>query len=262
MPHQTIPQIRSVEPRQNKITARLAAQGAMLEELRTLIPLLKPDTARADARKAILEDNILKRSSLGSRAKSFAKISQRYLRTDAQRATAQLVLAMQHTADPLQAALVAYVMLLWNDALVFTLGCEWLAPKLSGPSFAAVTSDVEAELERLSKQLPHIRKWTPVTRKRVAQHYLGLLRDCHYANGTARKLLRRPYIPPDVVLFGARLVIGGGESGTRIPEHPLFVAMGLSIDEVITALTELRQQGRVEFSIQGGVIHFAVRKEE
>jgi hypothetical protein len=35
--------------------------------------------------------------------------------------------------------------------------------------------------------------------------------------------------------------------------------MGLSIEEVIDALTELQQRGCVDFAIQGGVVHFAIR---
>jgi hypothetical protein len=92
-------------------------------------------------------------------------------------------------------------------------------------------------------------------------NYLNLLRDCGYATGTLRRRLRRPFIEPDVVLFGVQLIIGSGEAISRLPEHLLYRAMGLSAGEVIDVLTELQQRGCVDFAIQGGIMHFAVRGE-
>ena len=251
----------SIEPRQTKITARLAAQGAMIEEIRVLVPVIRPESARVDARRAILDDNILRRPSLGSREKVFAKLSTRYFRADTPQSVARFVRAMQKATDPVQGGLFSYLMLLWNDALVFLLGCEWLPAKFKTSSFSAETRDIEIELERLSKQSPEIKRWTKITRNRAAQHYLGLLRDFGYATGSVRKLLKRPFISPGVVLFGAQLIVGGGESVGGLPDHLIFKAMGLSVKDVISAFTELREQGLVEFAIQGGVTHFNVRNE-
>jgi hypothetical protein len=94
------------------------------------------------------------------------------------------------------------------------LGGEWLASKLGSPPYDVQTSDIDAELDRLASTIPQIRTWTPSTRHKIAVNYLNLLRDCGYATGTLRKRLRRPFIGPDVVLFGVQLLIGSGESGT------------------------------------------------
>jgi hypothetical protein len=112
----------AVEPRQTKITARLSEQGAMLEELRAVLPVIRPTSARDDVRRAILEDNVLRRPSVNSRRKIFEKLSGRYFPLNAPLTVARLVQAMQMVQDPLQNGLLAYVMLLWNDALVFPIG--------------------------------------------------------------------------------------------------------------------------------------------
>jgi hypothetical protein len=251
----------AVEPRKTKITAQLSEQGAMLEELRAVLPVIQPTSARDDARRAILEDNVLRRPSVNSHRKIFEKLNGRYFRLDAPLAVARLVQAMQMVQDPLQNGLLAYVMLLWNDALAFRLGGEWLAPKLGSDPYDAQTSDIDAELDRLSSAIPQIRTWAPITRHKIAINYLNLLRDCGYATGTLRKRLRRPFIGADVVLFGVQLIIGSGEAISLLPEHLLFRAMGLSLGEVIDSLTELQQRGCIDFAIQGGVLHFAVRGE-
>jgi len=251
----------AVEPRQTRITARLSEQGAMLEELCVVLPVIRPTSARDDMRRAILEDNVLRRPSVNSRRKIFEKLSGRYFRLNAPLAVARLVHTMQMVQDPLQNSLLAYVMLLWNDALVFQLGGEWLAQRLGSAPYDTQTSDIDVELDRLSSTIPQIRTWAPITRHKIAINYLNLLRDCGYATGTLCKRLRRPFIGADVVLFGVQLIIGSGEAISYLPEHLLFRAMGLSLGEVIDALTELQQRGCVDFAIQGGVVHFAVRGE-
>jgi hypothetical protein len=248
------------EPRQTKITARLNAQGAMLEELLALLPLLRPETAREDARRAVLEENVLQRPSLGSRVDVFEKLSVRYFPPQAPQAVARMVAAMQGCADPVQLGLFAYVMLLWNDALVFRLGNGWLAPRLKVSGYTAEPEDIERELERLSVALATIRRWNASTRRRISTHYLGLLRDCGYATGTLRKMLRRPFIGPEVVLFAVELLLGGGEPETAVPGHSLFTAIGLSVSDVLDALAELRSEGALEFAAQGGVTHLSLRE--
>jgi Putative inner membrane protein (DUF1819) len=249
----------AVEPRQTKITARLSEQGAMLEELRAVLPAIRPTSARDDVRRAILEENVLRRPSVNSRRKIFEKLNGRYFRLDAPLAVARFVEAMQTVQDPLQESFLAYVMLLWNDGLVFRMGCEWLAPMLENAPYDAETSDIDTQLDLLSRVIPQVREWAPSTCHKIAINYLNLLRDCGYATGTLRKRLRRPFIGPDVVLFGVQLIIGSGEAISRLPEHTLFRAMGLSIGEVVDALTELQRRGYVDFAIQGDVVHFAVR---
>jgi hypothetical protein len=226
----------------------------MLEELQSTITALPPDMSRGDVQRSILEDNLLQRPSLSSRAKVFRKLGERYFRASQPVASARLVSAIR--ASPHYVGLFAYAMLLWNDALAFTLGLDWLAPQITSGSLPVVTADVEAALLTLAQhRAPEIAGWSAATRQHVARHYLSLLRDCGYATGTARKLLRRPFIPPDVIWFGAELILGSGEPAKAILDHPLFGAMGLSVTEIVDALTELSAQGRIRFAIQGDVVH-------
>lgn len=254
-------QVLAVEPRQTEIMATLSEQGAMLEELRSVVTLLTPETARADLRRLIVDENILHRSSLVSRRKLFEKLGRRYFRQQVPVATARFVRAVQNTQDPSQVGLLAYVMFLWNDALTFALGCEWLAPKLRSAPFEAHTGAAERELEFQSEGFPAMQTWSETTHRRIAQHYLSLLRHCGYATGAARKTLRRPFISADVVLFGVQLILGGGERADQIPGHPLLVAMGLSLEDTLGALADLNAHGRIRFVTQGGLVQLDLLEE-
>lgn len=243
-----------LEPRSTKITAMLSRQGAMLEELRGVIDFVNPESAREDVHRLILEDNILRRSSISSRKEVYRKLSERYFRKNTPKANALFVNSFRHTSDPLQSSLFAFALFLWNDGLTFELSKQWLSPKLRGFIFEAETTDIERELEFMEKAHPAIKSWNEITRKRIARHYLSTIRDCGYASGSAKKVIRKPYTSPQIILFAIQLILGGGESVVTIPEHDLFIAMGLSLLDVIAMLEELDQQGYVRYESQGGVI--------
>jgi len=246
---------KSVEPRKKVITALLSRQGAMLEELKRIIGELDLNCAREEIRQLVIENNFLNRPSLSSRKEVNRKLSERYFRRNTPKLNKTFIQAIRSSSASTAFALLAYTMFLWNDALTLILGLQWLAPKLKGELFEAATSDIIRELDYLSREYQAITGWSEVTRKRVASHYLSLLRDCGFATGAAKKVLRKPYIPPQVILFGARLIIGGGETAEHVPEHMLFKAMGLEVDEVLENLYELNREGMVRFATQGGIVH-------
>jgi hypothetical protein len=104
--------------------------------------------------------------------------------------------------------------------------------------------------------------WGQATREHIAQHYLSLLRDCGFATGSAQKTLRRPFVSPDVVLFAVQLILGGGQTPAQVPTDPLFTALGLDLQDVLNALTELHAQGKLRFATQGGVVYIELPPEE
>lgn len=250
-----------MEPRSVMPTPRMAAQGAMLEEYRSVVHLLQPETAREDARRVIIDENVLRRDSIGGRTWVFKKLGLRYYPRTAPRATEAFTRAAQLESDPAQVALLAYTMIAWQDGLVYLLGSEWLVQKLRIPDYAAKTADILDELDYLaSSKAPVIGAWSKKTLDSVAAHYLSLLRDCGFATGSLRKEIRSPYVSVDVVLFGTRLILGGGESAAAVPEHSLFKVLGLTPGDVIDALTELNAEGRIAFAVQGNVAHIALKE--
>jgi hypothetical protein len=235
----------------------------MINELRTLIHLVDPGQARGDIRRLILDENVLQRDSIVSRKKVFQKFSTRYVPQNAPRATASLFRALQRENDPAQQALLAYTMLTWQDGLVFLLGEEWLVQKLRIPGFSTRTDEIIDELEWLAQnRAPEIAKWDHIPRVRIAQHYLGVLRDCGFATGSLHKELRSPYVAPCVVFFGAQLIMGGGEPASNVPGHALYKVLGLAPADVVDALTDLHAEGRITFAIQGNVAHIALKEGE
>ncbi|MFC2108254.1 BrxA family protein [Candidatus Bipolaricaulota bacterium] len=238
--------MHTMELRDSSITARLAAQGAMLYELSVLARVVGDDRTRRAVRDAVIDRDVFVKASEGARKKVFLKLSTKYFRQDTPVLINQLLRSVQSSADQSEVALLAYATILWNDGLVFVLGTRWLAPK-SGEHVSFSSDDVLGELRFLSKKdFPTLQTWSESTLIRVSRHYLGLLRDCGFAVGSAKKALRWPYVPPRVIHYIAQLVLGGGEPASGIPEHPMYRAMGLGVSAVVERLEE------AGYVIQGG----------
>jgi hypothetical protein len=54
------------------------------------------------------------------------------------------------------------------------------------------------------------------------------------------------------------MLVSSGEATTKVPEHPLFAAMGLRIQDVLDALGELASAGVIGFDSQGGVVRLTL----
>ena len=199
----------------------------MLEELRRVLPYIDPGNSRADISRLVVKQNFLHRPSLASRKAIDKKLSERYFRRDQPNSSAEFVRSARLANDQPTLALLAYAMLLWNDGLSFLLGIEWLAPKLVGAGYEAETDDIIRQLDLVAQKQKHVAGWSTITKQRVARHYLSMLRDCGFAVGGATKVIKKPFVPPDVVLFASKLILGGGEPKRTIPENKLFTAMGL-----------------------------------
>jgi hypothetical protein len=235
----------------------------MLEELRGIVHLLQPDSAREDARRLIVDEDVLHHDSITARTWVYKKLGMRYFPRTAPALAARFIRSAQAESDPSQFALLAYSMIAWNDGLVFMLGKEWLVQRLRVAEYAAETQDILDELDWLAaNRAPSIEGWSGVTRQSAAAHYLSLLRDSGFATGSLRKQLRSPYVSPGVVLFGTQLILGSGGSPESVPEHELFGIMGLGPADVIDALTDLHAEGRVTFRIQGNVAHIDLHERE
>jgi hypothetical protein len=155
--------------------------------------------------------------------------------------------------------LTAYVLLALNDRTVALTSIEWLYPQLRRAPCEVRIGDLEMFLRQLGNDAhPEVARWTPVTLKRVAQHYLASIRDFGLATGTTRKVAVRPALygcPVRLLLAALRML--------RVPplqlvQHGAFKLLGIAPEEVIDALSQLNRHGDLRFQIQADVVEIAV----
>lgn len=226
----------------------------MLDELRTLARSLGSRLARSTMRRAVIEDNVLGKDTVNAREYSFKKLSTRYFPEHKPNATRVFVEHFVREEDVAQEGLLAYLMLLWTDGLMFELGRRWLERRLGLPGYEPTQDEILEQLEYLRHDNQRLSTWTNQTRGKIASNYLNTLRDCGLASGRARKTLVRPFVSPSTVGFGAHLLAGSGMAPHQVPEAELFRLVGLEPVDVIEGLSALDQQGELSFRVQGGVV--------
>lgn len=245
---------RPIEDREQDITSRLSQRGAMLSELRSLMRTVGPDLDRSRMRHAVVDKNILNKASVNAREYTFKKLSTRYFPEHMPNATSGFVSQFVAEDDTEQQGLLAYLMLLWTDGLMWELGRRWLVHRLAIVGYEPTPDEVEEQVDYLRRDDPRTAGWTSQTCGKIASNYLNSLRDCGLASGRAKKLLRQPYVAPATVGFGALLVAGSGTPTHEVAEQEIFRFLGLTPVDVIEALKELDHAGWIKFRVQGGVV--------
>ena len=254
-------------PQQNEIPglaldgpclARLSARSALYTDFQVLLqtrPALSPSL---DYRRAVLEENVLSRSSIAARKKLFQELKPRYLLDSGHPLFSAFHHEWHRCASDQERALTAYVLLALNDRTVALTSLDWFYPHLRRAPCEVRIGDLVAFLRQLGQGAhPELARWTPSTLTRVAQHYLASIRDFGLATGTTKKVAVRPalYGCPVRLLLSALGLL-------RVPplkviRHASFKLLGLAPEEVVDALSQLNRRGDLRFRMQADVVELS-----
>jgi hypothetical protein len=218
-----------------------------------------PEYRAASFRTAVIDDNLLARTSASARAKLFQELKGRYLLDlDAPLFAAFLTEWRAHP-DSCDRQLLAYILFALNDRTVFLASRDWLFPHLRQASSELRVGDLVVFFQRLGKaDHPQVAAWTPLTLTRVAQHYLASVRDFGLAAGGTRKTAVRPSVQPAPIRLLLRALMLAGVPSAEIICHDAFKILGIAPGEVVNVLSELNRRGALHFRMQADVIELSL----
>ncbi len=220
-----------------------AARTMMLDDLRALLSHTPADATRADYARAIVDDNVL-----GKSTKSARQLAWRHLGT----------LYGCHTTNPIFRALrrlwpldeAAQPML----ALAAALARD---PLLRGtqafvvnqvPGTQVTREEIEAFLDRR-----HPQRFTPASLKSFAQNVAGTWTAAGLLTGHRRKLRSLPARRPESLALLLFLAYLEGRAGQRLFTSDWTTVMGGSPDELETLANSASHRGLLVFMNAGGV---------
>ena len=239
--------------------ARLSSRSALYTDLQVLLQARTDLLPFTDYRRAVVDDNILSRGSVAARKKVLKELKGRYLLDGEDPLFSAFHHEWRACGSDQERALTAYVLLALNDRTVALSSMDWLYPQLRRAPCEIRIGDLEPFFRQLGKSThPEVARWTPVTRKRVAQHYLASIRDFGLATGTTKKIAVRPalYACPVRLLLAALRMLR--VSPLQVVRHDAFKLLGIAPEEVIDALAQLNRQGDLRFRMQADVVELAV----
>jgi len=241
-----------------RLLARISSRSALATDFSMLME--RVPEYRADAfRSAVIDDNVLARTSVSARAKVYTEIKGRYLLDPQSPLFTAFLDEWRAHPDSHDRQLLIYVLFALNDRTVFITSREWLFPHLRQASSELRVGDLIVFFQQLGKRCyPEVADWTPITLTRVAQHYLASVRDFGLATGGTRKVAVRPSLQPAPVrlLVRALQIVGIPPSG--IIRHESFKLLGIGPGEVVEVLSELNRQGALRFRMQADVIELSL----
>lgn len=245
------PGTRLASPDSQPITARLAAAGSRLSELRALLQAARPGASPSELRHLVLVQNVTGKRSSASREKVWEQLKGRYLLDPAVPEYCAFVAAMA-AAGPAGQGLAACLMLARVERLLRETTLAIVSPLLAEPARVVTSAAVEDDIRRRVTQARAA--WTPTTTRRVQQHLLAALKDFGLIKGsrTRRTLHPRPGAP--VALFAARLGQLEGLSDRQVLESRWFRLLGLDRDQASELLYAASRTGILQFRMQAGVV--------
>lgn len=125
--------------------------------------------------------------------------------------------AQQPAPEFLQAALLLHVCR--QDALLYDLVQQIVVPRWKSGLFEIRTADVQQFLDQAEPTHPEISGWTYETRTKLAGNSLSILRDYGLLQGTTRKRIVEPVIPPAVIVHLVKLLTAEGIPAEELADH-------------------------------------------
>ena len=215
-----------------------SSKAGLLEETRQFL-LVYAETKDVDATARRLRDGGLPQRSWQTRRTIVDFIRRRVAKWQPPVWVLDDLVAFARNPAPeaLQAALLIHVCR--QDALLYDLVQQVVVPRWQSGQVEIRSVDVQQFLDQSEPTHPEISGWSHETRKRLASSDLAILRDYGLLQGTARKRIVEPVIPPAVVVHLVKLLAAEGTPTEELAYHPDWQLWLWDPDRAKQAIDEL-----------------------
>lgn len=243
-------QIRDTSP----ISSRNTSKGALVNETYALFNGIYMGMPLADARQAILEAGIVRKTSHETRRKIWDAIRHRYLKVYPHWIAYSLAEASQFGPESSEYLSLSYLYFILRDRLVFSIVTELIWDKWQQQTTTIERGDVIQLLEKIAEDHPQIKRWRESTRLRLASSILATLRDFGVLKGIRKKHILPPLVAPTTVLHLLCILLSEGLEGRKILEAPDWRFFLWTEIDVARAFGELAQQQWIRFEKSGNTV--------
>ncbi|AHF94676.1 hypothetical protein OPIT5_23285 [Opitutaceae bacterium TAV5] len=210
---------------------------------------------RSAIRSAVLNENILARSSSSARVKLYQELKGRYILDEETPLFSAFLEEWHSFPDERDRLFLSYILFALNDLTVMVTSIGWLFPFLRQAPSELKTGDLVAYFEHLAQtSYPEIKAWSPSTLCRMARHYLASVRDFGLASGGTRKVTVRPALQPAALRLLLKALLMVKVPSDEIIRHQAFKILGIAPSEIVETLAELNRQRVLRFRMQADVI--------
>lgn len=243
----TMERLRSSAPYSSKIIKA----GALIGDTKTLLSHWRTKASVGENIDRIQRDNVFGKASRSRVEDILAIFRQRYL-ADASvtRALVTLVCGSFSTASLER---VLFFHSARADRLLYNSVTEILFPMLEKGLVDINVQEFQSHLFGWVKEGRTTKHWSGPTVTRIAQGLLSTLRDFGLLQGSVRKKIAPPFLPPESFAYIAFYLKQRQPSASRLIELPDWKLFLLTKDGVERILFEAHQRDLLEYHVAGSV---------
>lgn len=239
---------------QPPLSSRLTMAGALIHETYRLFEVFPQLTDLEAVREAIIDKNLLHKTSYNRRRIMWIALHHRYLTPAPQWVGGALAQASTYGNQSPEFLSLAYLYFALRDRLTFQFITELIWPTWQQGSIRLTHRDATLFIRDMASEDQGVNDWSEATKKKLASSLLSSLRDFGLLKGTATKTIQRPPVALETAYHLLCILWAEGKSGREIINAPDWQLFLWTETDVVQALAQLDQQGRVQFEKSGQTV--------
>lgn len=214
------------------LSSSIAHHGAYIWETKRVLETYIETESYDAVEEAVLEENLLRKSSESYRRGILREITRRYdIDEDGYTETPLVRVFKRPIGESVQEWILYYEFS--QEPVVTLLTTEFLYPNFHGGALTLRKDDVVEFINELEDDYPVISSWSENTRLRVAEHYLAAVKNFGLLEGSKEKEFKYIYPPDELILYVLySLFEQDVTTADAVVEHPDWKLLLLTPEEV------------------------------
>lgn len=207
-----------------------------------------------EARTAMLEGQLLRKTSFETRRKIVNAISHRFFWTHSEWSLQSIADESEHGIRSPGFLSLVYLYFALRDRLTFECAVGPIWDRWRCLSTGVAQADILAFMEDQSVREEQIKKWRESTRVKLASNTLTALREFGLLRGIYSKQIQKPVVSHETIFHLLCILLAEGQEGRSIVEARDWRLFLWSESEVAQALGELSQKRWIRFEKSGRTV--------
>jgi hypothetical protein len=183
-----------------ELTSSIGHHGAYIWETKRILEKYIETEDYNAVKEAVLEDNLLRKSSDTYRKSILSEIARRYDIDKEGYTETPLIQVFKRSVSESVCEWILYYEFS-QEPLVTLLTTEFLYPSFHSGTLSLEKADVVEFLEDIEPEFSSISSWSENTQRRVAEHYLAAMKNFSILEGDAEKEFKYVYPPDELILY-------------------------------------------------------------
>jgi hypothetical protein len=215
-----------------ELSSSIGHHGAYIWETKRVFETYIKTEDYSGVKEAVLEDNLLRKSSDNYRESILSEIARRYnLNKEGYTETPLIRVFKRPVGESVREWILYYEFS--QEPLVTLLTAEFLYPNFHSGVLTLKKGDVVEFIEDIESDYSSVSSWSENTQVRVAEHYLAAMKNFGLLEGDAEKEFKYVYPPDELILYVLySLFEQDVTTADEVVEHPDWKLLLLTPEDV------------------------------